>query len=266
MSLVAQDLRYVAGGRELLRGVSLRVAPGEVHAILGPNGAGKSTLLRLLAGELMPSSGEVALNGRRLAEWNRAALARHRAVLPQGESLRFSFTANEVVALGRMPALHGSAAHETQIIAQALARADATHLAERLYPTLSGGEKSRVQFARVLAQVWEAPEGAPRALLLDEPTASLDLKHQHDCLRAARAFAQEGVAVVAILHDPNLALRYADTVSLLVKGLCVAQGETAAVLTPEQLEPVYGLKLARVTVAGRSQLVVSEDRDDGIHR
>lgn len=244
MSLVARSLGYSAGSKRLLQDVSLEIPAGELHAVLGPNGAGKTTLLRLLAGELQPDSGEVWLNGRRLDDWSRQDLARQRAVLPQRESLQFGFTATQVVELGRLPCRRHSPAQEQAIIADALARAGVGHLAPRRYPSLSGGERARVQLARVLAQVWEpVPEG-PRALLLDEPTASLDLAHQHLCLRTARERAAEGLAVLAILHDPNLVLAYADRVSLLCCGQLLATGTPSDVLTEARLQQVYGVTVS----------------------
>lgn len=238
--LAAADLVYLRGGRRLLDGLSIRVEPGRVHVVLGPNGAGKSTLLRLLAGEIAPCRGEVALDGRPLGRWQPAELARRRAVLPQQESLRFSFTAAEVVSLGRLP--HGPPRGDDAIVREALAAAGVSALAARRYPTLSGGERARVQLARVLAQIWTAAaDGAARYLLLDEPTAALDLACQHDCLDTVRRFAARGVGVLAVLHDPNLAMSYADSVSLLLDGRLLAQGGPREALTAANLERLYGI-------------------------
>lgn len=243
MSLIAQDLTYRHGARVLLQDVSLELRAGEVHAVIGPNGAGKSTLLRLLAGEIAASSGTIMLNGKPLAQWNARERAHQRAVLPQQESLRFGFSAAEVVALGRLAARTDTPAQEHEMVTAALAAADATTLATRLYPTLSGGERARVQFARVLAQVWTATPLGARYLLLDEPTANLDLAHQRSCLLAARAFAAQGNGVLAILHDPNLALRHADRVTILCAGTVLASGAAPTVLTAENLRRTYGVPI-----------------------
>lgn len=243
MSLDAENLSYSAGGRQLLEGVSLRLQAGEVHAVIGPNGAGKSMLLKLLAGDLKPQSGSISLNGKALKDWSAGARARCRAVLPQSESLRFGFTAEQVVQLGRMPCKHHRPEREREIVHAALRTTGVERLAQRKYPTLSGGERSRVQFARVLAQIWEPVELGDRYLLLDEPTASLDLAHQHACLTTARQFATQGVGVLAVLHDPNLALTYADQVNLLCCGQLIAAGPPESVLTPQNLERVYGVKI-----------------------
>lgn len=256
MSLSAENLSYSASGRALLQGVSLNITAGKVHAILGPNGAGKSTLLRLLARETTPAQGRITLNGKLLADWDVRALARQRGVLPQSESLRFAFSVQQVVELGRLPCAQHAPEQEQRIIEEALTLTDALHLKDRLYPTLSGGERQRVQFARVLAQIWEAVDEAPRYLLLDEPTASLDLKHQHDCLRVARQFAARGVGVCAILHDPNLALTYTDQVTLLCEGAVVASGAPGEVLNRENLQRVYGVQVEIITLAGRPHIAV----------
>jgi iron complex transport system ATP-binding protein len=242
MSLSAIDVTYQAGERKLMENVSLRVEPGRVHAVLGPNGAGKSTLLKLLAGDLRAASGSVTLDGRAIAEWSPFERARRRAVLPQSENLGFDFTVRQVVTLGRMPCRQHAPLQEQALITAALQAADALQLEARLYPTLSGGERARVQLARVLAQVWERADHE-RYLLLDEPTASLDLAHQHLCLRLARQLAAEGVGVLVILHDPNLALSYADDITLLCCGQSVAQGSPEQVLTRDHLEKVYGVKV-----------------------
>lgn len=257
--LRARELHDRVRGVELLRGVSLEVAAGTVHAVLGPNGAGKSTLLRLLSGERTAHSGEISLGGRRLSDWSLPQLARLRAVLPQHHALTFAFSVEEVVRLGRLSALRQPAAQEQAIIDAALAMTATTYLRERRYTDLSGGERARVQLARVLAQIWEPVDLGPRLLLLDEPTANLDLAHQHHCLRIARAFAARGVAVMVVLHDPNLVLDYADTVTLLCCGEVVAQGTPPAVLRPDRLSQVYGVPVEIGEAAGRPWLrVVAE--------
>lgn len=257
MSFSARNLRYEIDGRVLLDDVSLSLEPGRVHAVLGPNGAGKSTLLRLLAGEWTTAQGRVELNKRDLHEWTPPQRARQRAVLPQGESLRFGFRVEQVVALGRLPCIHQGVVRETAIVNDALATAGAAHLAPRQYPTLSGGERARVQFARVLVQIWEPVELGERYLLLDEPTASLDLAHQHSLLAAARRFAAQGVGVLTILHDPNLALAYADEVTLIHQGRVLAQDSASACLTAANLSALYGVAVERLgTADGRSWLVV----------
>jgi iron complex transport system ATP-binding protein len=258
MSYAGRDLRCSAGNRVLLDGVSLEVLPRQVHALLGPNGAGKTSLLRLLSGERRPDSGRVTLNGRPLDALDSAARARQRAVLPQSHGLSFGFTAAQVVALGRLSCPRHAAEREARIVQETMELAGVAHLAGRIYPTLSGGERARVQLARVMAQVWDPlPEDPPRYLLLDEPTASLDLAHQHDCLRALRTLATRDIGVLVILHDPNLALRHAGHITLLREGRVLAQGHPAHVITEANLEQLYGVPVRLVRAEGEPLPVVT---------
>lgn len=239
MVLEACRIGVTIGQSRLLDDVSLTVVPGEVVAIVGPNGAGKSTLLRVLCGDLCPTTGEVVLLGRALQAWPVREQARLRAVLPQQSTLMFAFTAREVVLLGRAP--HAGGPRDEAIAGAALATVGIGHLSDRWYTSLSGGEQQRVQLARVLAQIWEPVDALPRALLLDEPTNSLDLTHQHHTLALARQWARQGVAVVAVLHDLNLAAQYADRIVLMHAGRIAAAGPPDAVLTTEGIEAVFGL-------------------------
>ena len=219
--LVAADLGYDIGGATILDGVTVEARPGELLAVIGPNGAGKSTLLKLLTGDLSPSRGRVAMAGRPLADWKKRDAARRRAVVTQSSSLSFPFRVFEVALLGRAPhAGHTSAAEDARIVAAALRRVDASHLADRIFPTLSGGEQQRIMLARALAQIWaeEGDVADDRYLLLDEPTSNLDIAHQHGTLATARRIAEAGGTVVAVLHDFNLAALYADRIAILSQG------------------------------------------------
>jgi iron complex transport system ATP-binding protein len=245
--LTAERLSYATSGRTLLDGVSFELPAGELLAIVGPNGAGKSTLLKLLSGDLAPSTGRISIDGRRLDAWSGRQQARRRAVLPQASSLSFPFLVHEVVLMGRTPHMPDVPRREDHDVARAaLDHAGAGPFADRLYPTLSGGEKQRVQLARVLAQIWEAPPDGGRYLFLDEPTNNLDLGHQHHTLRVARTFADAGTAVAAVLHDLNLAAQYADRMLLLHGGRPHALGAPEEVLTPETLAATFGLPVVVV--------------------
>jgi len=239
--LQTNSLTYRLGPKSLLQNVSLTARPGEVLAIVGANGAGKSTLLKLLSGDLKPSAGEVLFEGKNLAYWPAAELARRRAVLTQQHTLALAFEVRELVLLGRYPHFGGQpTAHDHAVVAAALDLVGLRHLAEREYPTLSGGEQQRAQLARVLAQVWEAEKGF---LLLDEPLTGLDLRHQHQTLAVARQLARRGFGVIAVLHDLNLAAQYADQVLLLHQGRAVASGPPAEVLTPDYIQLVFGIEV-----------------------
>jgi iron complex transport system ATP-binding protein len=238
--IAAQGLGVRAGAATLLRDVSLELMPGEVLAVVGPNGAGKSTLLRALSGERPPDAGEVTMEGVALSAWSPRDLARRRAVVSQHVALAFPMAAAEVVALGRLP-WHATAeaARDGAAVEAALRAAGVAHLAARAHASLSGGERQRVQLARALAQL----DGArrPAALLLDEPTASLDVRHRAALLALLRRLAGEGLAVLVVLHDLNEAAFVADRVAVLAEARLVALGGAAEVLVPPLLEAVYGV-------------------------
>ena len=236
--LAARDVHVRVGSSLLLTGVSLTVSSEEVVAVVGPNGAGKSTLLKAICGDLRPASGEVVLNGRRLQAWRPRERGRMMAVLPQESSLTFPFTVLEVVLMGRTP--HDPAGRRDEEIAHAaLEAAGMGEFEQRIYPTLSGGERQRVHVARVLAQVWEESHDGPRYLLLDEPTASLDLAFQHRTLETVRRFAAGGAGVLAVLHDLNLAAQFADRIVVLRDGHQLASGCPHAVLTPDIIKTAF---------------------------
>lgn len=235
--IAASNITVRAGAKALLDGVSITVAPGETVALVGPNGAGKSTLLRVLAGELKPNAGSIALKGQPLAGYSPRDLALHRAVLSQATHVAFPFTVGEVVRMGAGDR-HGRAIDD--LADAALADVDLAPFRDRIITTLSGGEQQRAHFARVLVQLacGEAAHG-PGLLLLDEPTASLDLKHQLDMLEAVGRCARRGVAVVTILHDLNLATLSADRIVVLEGGKVAAEGTPGETVTDELLARVF---------------------------
>lgn len=258
--LIADQVACRVHGRALLHPQSFTLQPGSLTAIVGPNGAGKSTLLSLLSGQRRPTTGQVWLDGRELAQHELQMLARHRAVMAQDTSIAFDFRVRDVAELGRYPHRLHPSADEAGIVSAALAATGVAGLAQRSITTLSGGERARAQLARVLAQIWHPPpEGGSRWLLLDEPTAALDLHHQHEVLRLARQWAQgQGVGVVAVLHDLNLALRYADHVLVLEQGRLVAQGAPCDTLDDALLQRVWRVGTHRTTLSdGTPQLLVA---------
>ncbi|TCW15226.1 iron complex transport system ATP-binding protein [Raoultella sp. BIGb0138] len=233
----AQNLVYIAGGRRLTDDVSLTLAGGEIVAILGPNGAGKSTLLRQLTGYLKPHSGRCALLGKPLAEWSISELAKRRAVMRQNSQMAFPFRVQEVIRMGRHPYRTHHSADETEYI---MALCGCRELASRDYRRLSGGEQQRVQLARLLVQLWE-PVPSAKWLFLDEPTSALDIHHQQHLFRLLRQLVRERqFNVCCVLHDLNLAARYADRVVLMEKGRVVDNGQPQAVLKQRALNALYG--------------------------
>ncbi len=239
--LVLQDLAFRTGGRTLLQDVDLQVVEGECVAVVGPNGAGKSTLFRTLSGEWSPGRGQVLFDGRPLAKWSLSDLARVRAVMPQSSSLGFPFEAREVILMGRMPHDTGRE-QDNAIVDEVMAACDVEHLAQRHYTALSGGERQRVQLARVLAQIWQPVSLGRRLLLLDEPTSALDLAHQLDLMQMVRDVCGKSVTVLVIVHDLNLAARFADRVMMLHNGRAVAVGPPEDVMRPDLIECVFNVK------------------------
>lgn len=249
--LQVMDLTCSVGSKCLFDTVSFSVGAGESVALLGPNGAGKSSLLRALAGELSAESGSILLHGRSLSDWRSRELARCRAVMPQQVTLSFPLTVTEVVALG----LHGRQRGHTRhpLIMELLDWLGIAHLAQRRYPTLSGGEQQRVQLARVLVQIWQAPQ-AP-LLLLDECTSALDPHWQHQVLHRLHECRQRQFGLLWTVHDLNMAARYADRILLLQEGKLVASGTPVQVLTPARLAAVYGIDAQIIDVQGIPQVV-----------
>lgn len=259
--LQAHGIAVQRGERQILSDIDLSLPAGQVIGVLGANGAGKSTLLAALAGELSPSTGRITLNGRPLSAWPAAELARCRAVLPQSPSLQFDLPVATVIGMGAYPhARHtrtgaprtdsrdtaqAAIAEDQRILQRVLALADVQGLYGRRYRLLSGGEQQRVHLARVLYQLLLARQGHNeyRVLMLDEPTASLDPRHQLHLLSAVHTLAhEENVAALVIVHDLNLAAGCCDRLLLLGQGRVAVCGTPAQVLTPDTLRQVYGVE------------------------
>lgn len=221
-----------------LQDVSFALPPGSITGVIGPNGAGKSTLLRALCAELRPQSGQVLLAGRQLASWSPTERARALAVLPQHSQLSFPFSTEQVVALGRLPHATG-AAIDKDVVQQAMLATDTDALAARKYTQLSGGEQQRVQLARVLAQLWRPVDSTTRLLLLDEPTAALDMQHQQQLFAALRQFRSEGGCCLLVMHDVNPLAALADSVLVLHHGQLIAAGTPAEVYRESLFETVF---------------------------
>jgi len=227
--------RY-AGSDWVLGPVSFSLRPGEVLAILGPNGSGKSTLLRTAAGVLTPQSGRVRLDGRDMADMDRREVARTLGYLPQNVPYAFDYAVEEVVAMGRFPHLRGLGfltSDDERVIAESLRKTEALSFRGRTLSRLSGGERQRVFLASVLAQ-------EPRLLLLDEPTASLDIHHQAQFFRLLRRLAAGGIAVAVVTHDLNIASFYCTRLLLMRQGTRAVEGDAEAVLRQETLRAAYG--------------------------
>ncbi|HUR94147.1 MAG TPA: ABC transporter ATP-binding protein [Gemmatimonadales bacterium] len=252
--LEARDLtvRYPGAHRAALAGVSCRVGAAELVAVVGPNGSGKSTLVRALSGLVRPDEGSVLVEGRPLETWKRPELARALGVVPQREEIVFPLLVAEAVMLGRyahLGALEAPRAADHAAVRAALDRCDAHALADRSIDTLSGGEWQRVRLARTLAQ-------EPGALVLDEPTAALDVRHEMEMLELIRSLVDGGLAGLVVTHQLNLAARYADRMLLLSEGRLVAQGPPREVLDGDTLQRVFEWPVAVTTWCDGSPQVV----------
>jgi ABC-type cobalamin/Fe3+-siderophores transport system ATPase subunit len=229
-------VRYPGLTSPALDGVSIDVPSGSFYAVLGPNGSGKSTLMKALLGVAPLTSGRVTVDERATASWSRRDLAKRIGAVPQSESIAFPLTTREMVSMGRYPHLGPLAAEgeaDRAAVARALEACAVLDLADRDVSTLSGGELQRVRIARALAQ-------EPRALVLDEPTASLDIRHEMGILELLRVSANGGMTVLLITHGLDVAAQFADRMLLLSKGSVAAQGTPAEVVREDTLTKVYG--------------------------
>ncbi|MGH7569094.1 MAG: ABC transporter ATP-binding protein [Gemmatimonadales bacterium] len=252
LALRNATFRYPGAGRDALADVSLEARAGEVHAILGPNGSGKTTLLRVALGAVLPAAGTTEIGGRPVRAWSRRELARFVGVVTQREDNLFPQRVRDTVLLGRYPHLsfwgaEGRVDHAA--VERALEACDARALADRWIWTLSGGEYQRVRLARALAQ-------EPKLLMLDEPSISLDVRHEMELFELVRGLADRSdLAVVMITHHVNLAARFADRVLLLAEGRTAARGAPEAVLTRDIVQRVFAWPVAIERFDGRPQMI-----------
>ncbi|MFB9948597.1 ABC transporter ATP-binding protein [Rhizobium puerariae] len=247
MTLAVSCVRWLAGRRVIVDGVTVSVEPGQTLGLIGPNGSGKSSLIRLLAGLRAPASGEVALEGRSMAGFGRRELARRVAVVEQHSVTEANVTVLDVVRLGRTPhrsALSPWTGEDDRIVTEALVRVGLEDRRDQFWHTLSGGERQRVQLARALAQ-------SPSFLILDEPTNHLDIQHQIDILRLV---AELPLTTVVAIHDLNLAARFCDVVAVLSGGRLVASGPPASILTEDLIATVFGVRAHVSTSQHHSRL------------
>lgn len=234
------NLGFSVGKKWLLKNLSYEFHPGKIHLICGPNGAGKSTLMKLLSLEMPPSEGTVLYNGVNTNQKNKHAYAMYRGILSQQVDITFPLSANEVIMMGRYPHFKiAPSKRDLEICDEVIFTLRLQSFRERNFLTLSGGEKQRVQFARVITQIWEHRDVGNRILLLDEPISALDLRYQFEFLDHLKKFLDDRTIVIAILHDLNLILNYGDEVLLLNEGLLVDSGKPENVLKKENIKDVF---------------------------
>ncbi len=238
MNIELDTVTYSIGSKIILKDVSLQINPGELHILLGRNGAGKSSLFKILTSEIAPTSGKILFFNKPLDGYTKKQIAKLRAVLSQETVVNFPYTAKEIVSFGRFP--YDTSERENEDIRNScIKRTSACHLEEQNFYTLSGGEKQKIQFARVLTQLWGNP---PKFLFMDEPIASLDLPTQFQLLTICKELTKEGFGVFIILHDLNLASIFADKITILSSGKIRKSGEPLKILSPELIEESFGFR------------------------
>lgn len=249
-----RNVGFEVKNRKLLQDISFNVQPGQFWAIVGANGAGKSTLIKILASEHSLTSGSVQFHGKNLRDYKLKQLAKMRAVLSQQNSITLAFTVQEIVLMGRYPFYESEPARrDLQIVDACLKNVGSDALKSRLYPTLSGGEQQRVQVARALAQIWEVENGL---LLLDEPTTGMDLLHQFETFQLAKSLTAKGFSVIAVVHDLNHALQYADQVLMLKSGQSYAMGTPEETLNETIIKAVFGLPVKVIRPESMSHAII----------
>jgi iron complex transport system ATP-binding protein len=237
----ATNISVTAREKIILRDVSITLHPGKFTAVVGPNGAGKSTLLKVMSNELTSFHGDVSINGKEIQQYKPKELSLVRAVLPQSATLQFAFTVEQVVMLGRYA--HATTTEENvRIVKDVMALTNIASFKDRNYLHLSGGEKQRVQLARVLVQVWDETV-YPRFILLDEPTSSLDIAQQQNILRLAKRVCNRNIGVMAIVHDLNQAVQYADDIYFIRDGKVIAAGDALHVFTKQNIEDTFNCRV-----------------------
>lgn len=237
--LLIKNIGYKVKDKALLQDINVAIQPAAFTAIMGANGAGKSTLLKILSGDLKQHTGDVIWNNLKLQDYAVKDISKRRSVLRQQYNIQLPFTSREIIEMGRYPHFNGRLTeHCRSIIKQVAEYVGVSAMMERNYLTLSGGEQQRVQLARVLVQVWDAPEGQ-KLIMLDEPVSALDIHYQHQLLALVKELTAHGFTIIAVLHDLNLAMQYADDIMLMKKGKLVSFGNRLAVMNTESIKETF---------------------------
>lgn len=257
MKLQANHISFQVHGKTILEETSMQFESGKFYVIMGANGAGKSTLLKILSGNLKSNTGSVQLGERDISRYSTAQLARIRAVLSQHYSIQFPLTVAEIIMMGRYPWYKSEPAPDDyQIRNRAMEAMEIHELHERDYNTLSGGEAQKVQMSRVLAQIWTENTRGDKILFLDEPVSHLDMKYQHQLLKMAREQSAAGNTVIAVLHDINLTLQYADLILFMKEGRIVDTLQEFTSITPELIKNVFDIQASVIRIEPGSKPVV----------
>jgi len=236
------ELSYSIDGKYLVDDISLNINNGSVTSIIGPNGSGKSTLIKLISNELEPSKGYVFLKGIKNESWGKRDLARFRSVLTQANYLSFPFSVIDIVKMGRFP-FESTKEDNDDICIKLIKMLDLESHINQNYVTLSGGEKQRVQLARVLAQIWSSESYDDKLLILDEPTSFLDINHQCSLFNLLKDFNNKGLTIIMVLHDINQAIQYSDKIIMLKESKLINYGDVKEIINSESLEKLFNIKL-----------------------
>jgi iron complex transport system ATP-binding protein len=255
--LRTESLSYWIEDSILLNDIEISFEPNRFYVMMGANGAGKTTLLRLLAGNLQPSEGEVFLFDRSIKSYSKKQLAAKRAVLSQHYQIAFPMAANDIVMMGRYPFFSTAPSRgDRNICTQSMQLMHSDELSDREYSSLSGGEAQKIQMSRVLAQIWEARPGEEKILFLDEPVSHLDLKYQQQLLETAKGLCKKNVTVIAILHDINLALLFADHILFLKHGKLIYDAMEPSKVNAQVIKDVFDVNASVIEVAAGKRVVV----------
>jgi len=258
--LRTENISFSVGKKQILKNVSASFLPGEFNMILGPNGSGKSSFLKIFSGEINKFQGTVLYDDKKIKDLRKEELAKKRAVMSQQADLGFPLLVEEVVMMGRYPHFtFNPNKKDVTICNEVIERMNLIEFRQRNYLTLSGGEKQRVQYARVLAQVWEKPTDGYRYLFLDEPLNSLDISYQHEFLQSAVELMKDHTVLIAVMHDINLAAHYADNLFFLKEGELVVHGRPKDILTENIIEQVFNIKTTVIEnpITGKPLVVYS---------
>jgi iron complex transport system ATP-binding protein len=257
-----KNIHYSIGKINIIKDISLAILPGEFTMILGTNGSGKSTLLKLFSSALNPTSGEIFYNDENLSLIKNVTIAKRRAVLSQRTDIHFPITAKEIVMMGRYPHFNFSPnKNDEDIVQEVMQLMDVEKFAERNYLTLSGGEKQRVQFARALAQIWNTDTETISYLFMDEPLTGLDIHYQLSFLKIATSLLHKNLILVAVMHDINLAMQYADKLIFLKDGTLAAMGKPNEIVNPTLIENVFNVQASFIdTLDKKNRVVVFEGK------
>ena len=251
------SVRY--GSHQVVHNISFSLQPGEVLCVIGPNGSGKSSLVKALAGVIEPYHGTLFLNDQEISSYSKREVAKHIGYVPQTLHYLTSATVHEVIILGRRPHVQWSLSlHDLEVVEEAMKRVHVTPLANKLLSETSGGERQRVFLARTLAQ-------DPEIFLFDEPTSSLDIKHQIEVFSMIQQLARSGKAVLVVVHDLNFAYHFADKILLMHQGHAAAMGTVDDVLTKKRIQEVYGVPM-QFLLSGNNKYIFPEwDKLESLH-